>query len=217
MRHLALTPDRDTPGDNDYTGAFDPEANRYVRYYEGVGDEVIRSKVDVSKKNGARRAQTLRWIAAAAPFDRLAIFCHGWGDGIQLGFSRGAELESLAAAVAAASTDRLKVALYACSTARSDGPPGDGGEGGFADSLRDLLASAGRPEVTVFGHTSAGHTTRNPQCRMFVPGCAVGGVRIAETGSAQYGRLLRRLRDGGDPLRWTMPYMTLEEIRDAIG
>ena len=217
MRHLILTPDRNTPPDNDFTGAFDPEAIRYRRHYEAAGDEVLRRNIDVGVGNAARRAQTLRYIADAAPFDRIAAFCHGWVDGIQFGFSRGRTLEALATALVASSTDALKVALYACSTAKSDGPPGDSGEGGFADSLRDLLAAKGRPDVTVFGHTSAGHTTHNPQCRMFLRGCELGGVRLAETGSPAYQKLQKRLQAASDPLRWTMPYMTLDEIRAAIG
>ncbi len=224
MRHLVLTPDRNTGIDNDFTGAFDPEAIRYQRFYESLGDEVVRERVNVGVGTSARRAQTIRLIRAAVPFSRFAVFCHGWNDGIpsglddgiQFGFTRGPTVEALARELAASSTPALKVALYACLTASSDGPRGDGGEGGFADTLRDLLATLGRPEATVFGHTSAGHTTRNPQCRMFLPGCELGGVRLAETGSPAYEKLRRRLNAEADPLRWRLPYLSLEEIRAEL-
>jgi len=216
MRHLVITPDRNTGDDNDFTGAFDPEAIRYGRFYASVGDDVRREKVDVSAPKAARRAQTLRFIRDASPFDRVALFCHGWTSGIQFGFDLGPTVEALADALVAASTNALKVALYACSTGRSDGPPGDGGEGGFADSLRDLLAARGRPAATVFAHTSAGHTTRNPQCRMFAPGCELGGVRLAETGSPAYEKLRKRLDSASDTLRWRLPYLTLDAIRAEL-
>ena len=40
MKHLVLTPDRNTQG-SDYNGAFKPEAERYARFYTGQGDTTI--------------------------------------------------------------------------------------------------------------------------------------------------------------------------------
>lgn len=54
----------------------------------------------------------------------------------------------------------VNVMLYACSAASQDDS--------FAETLASTLASNGVTDVRVFGHTTAAHTTRNPQGRGFV-------------------------------------------------
>lgn len=80
MKHLVLTPDRNTQG-NDYSGAFKPEAERYARFYTGQGDTVVTHRVDVSEHSPKKRLQVLSYLAAEGPIDRLALFCHGWSGG----------------------------------------------------------------------------------------------------------------------------------------
>lgn len=223
MKHLLITPDRNTSG-SDFTGAFKPEAERYAKFYTDLGDVTVTRRIDVSQHSHTKRAQLLSVIKNEGPFDRLVLFCHGWHTGIQFGLNCGnadeiAQLAEFAKAVVAASTVELKVALYACSTGASDNdsPVGDGS---FADLLRDDLCGCGRPNASVFGHTSAGHTTRNANVRMFYGtgtlGGGTGGVDIAPHGTPEGRRLYDRLHDGNDTLRWRLPYMTLEQARAEL-
>lgn len=227
MNHLVLTPDRDTqpppgkPPTHDYVGAFKPESGLYTKHYRAQGDTVTVVRIDVSKRGPERVAQVVAALTAAAPVDRLAVFSHGWRTGIQFGLSTSTaadreRLVAFAAMLVAASTPELKLALYCCSTGASDGPPGDGGDGGFADLLRDALVAAGRPNVTVFAHTTAGHTTRNPAVRFFLPGNGYGGIDLAKHTTPEGRRLRARLADGNDALRWRLPYLSLDEARAEI-
>ena len=221
MIHLALTPDRDTDGKHDFVGAFKPEAVRYAAHHRAQGDTVTVARIDVSKRHPDRLVQVVAAIRAAAPLDRVAVFAHGWRTGIQLGLSTATEadrghLATFAVALVEASTPALKVALYCCSTGASDGPAGDGGDGGFADLFRDALVAAGRTDVSVFAHTSAGHTTHNANVRFFFADTTRGGVDLAKYTTSE-GRILKaRLADGKDPLRFRLPYLTLAEARAEL-
>lgn len=219
MRHIIFTPDRnsrkaDGTMDNDFTGAFEPESKRYAKYWRGLGDEIVIQAIDVSQHVNARLNKMLSVIENGAPVDRLAFFCHGWKTGIQMGLSvTELTLVPFIRRLVATSTPELKVALYACSTGASDGPAGDGGDTGFADVFRDMLCRAGRPNVSVFAHTSAGHTTRNPHVRFFfgAPDGAYGGDDVVGRKTPQFAKLRAKLNDGSD-FRWRVPYMTRDEL-----
>ena len=213
MKHLVITGDRNGATDHDFSGAFEPESLRYAAYWRAQGDAVDVTRVDLSQRDSARVAQMTAALRASAPVDRLAIFCHGWQTGIQLGLSISSpkeldELAAFATALACASTPDLKIALYCCSTGGSDSPLG---VGSFADHLRFALVAAGRRDATVFAHRVAGHTTRNAAVRLFGPRM-VGGVDLGTTREARQ-RLDAQLHDGHDPLRWTLPYLPIDEAR----
>jgi hypothetical protein len=217
--HLVLTPDRDKEGRNDYTGAFKPESERYATYWRAQGDTVHVHRIDVSEGRTARAAAMLAHIEARAPIDALVLLCHGWEKGVQFGLSiedskGSAALMTFAERLARASNPPLYVVLYCCLTGASDeGPQGDGG---FADQLRDALCAAGRPDVHIFAHTTAGHTTRNARIRLFRgDGSATGGtggVDPVARGTTAFRRLDERLHDKGDPLRWQIPFLTPDAI-----
>ena len=101
-------------------------------------------------------------------FDSIAIFCHGWANGIQLGFrvSDGTVCE-LAEAIHGCLAMDGSVALYCCSTAHDrdeddDEEVGPGTQGGFADELFVELLNLGNIGHTIDAHMTRGHTTRNP-------------------------------------------------------
>lgn len=221
MKHIVFTPDRNKIG-NDYVGAFEPEALRYAAYWRGQGDEVNIHPVPPLRAEQSV-AKLLEVIASAAPVDRLVFFCHGWKTGIQMGLSCGddkgrAALTEFCKKLAEASSTELKVALYACSTGASS--TSVTGDGGFADSLRDGLCSAGRPDVTVFAHTTAGHTSRNEYVRFFCgkgdPLGGVGGDDVVERKTAQFAKLRARLHEVKDDLRWRIPYLGADEVRAEL-
>jgi hypothetical protein len=208
-----LTGDRNGATDHDFTGAFEPESNRCAKYWREQGDQVDVVRVDLSQRDSVRVAQMLTAIRASAPVDRLAFLCHGWKTGLQLGLSIATpserdRLARFATALASASTSSLRVALYCCSTGASLAA---NGAGSFADTLRLALVAAGRPDVTVFAHRVAGHTTRNAAVRLFGPRM-VGGVDLGTTREARQ-RLDAQLHAGSDPLRWTLPYLPIDEAR----
>ena len=183
---LIITPDRNT-SHNDYKGAFEPEAIHYQRAVPGHHKVV---KIDVSKSMTARRKQLFEVLTEAAKEARkyraIAFFCHGWADGIQVGV-RKANLPDLVKLIAACTKngtderDLLHVMLFCCSTAAAphsaEAESEVGGDGGFADTMRDQFCAQGKPWVKIFGHTSKGHTTRNPEARWFEgKGSPVGGI-----------------------------------------
>jgi hypothetical protein len=208
MKILALAPLYNSPGKNDATGAFQPEARAFVRLHGGA-----YSPIDNHASKAAMRADVMRQIVTERP-GILALCCHGWRTGIQFGFGL-ANVAELAEAIAENDgTDAPRVVLYACSTADGSGP---GGDGGFADRLRDALCAAGCVECQVDAHDRPGHTTKNPFVRRFVgAGSAVGGTGgqwIVAPKSTLWRRWVAALR--GD-LRLRFPLMTVAEIHEEV-
>lgn len=221
MRHIVFTPDRNKIS-NDYVGAFEPEALRYASYWAGQGDEVtIHKMAPMSAERSVLKM--LEVIEAAGNVDRLVFFCHGWKTGIQMGLSCGDDkgrdtLATFCTRLVAASTPQLKVALYACSTGASS--TSVTGDGGFADALRDGLCKAGRADVTVFAHTTAGHTSRNEYVRFFSgkgdPLGGVGGDDVVARKTPEFAKLRERLHEVKDDFRWRLPYLGADEIHKEL-
>lgn len=179
---IIVTPDRDTHG-KDYTGAFLPEAVAFTHAVPGK-HKLIR--IDVSKGMAARMRQLFAELEACSGFSSVAFFCHGWADGIQVGVRRSnipdlVRLLCKATKTGLVSNEVLHVPLYCCSTAAATDAPEAaseaGGDGGFADILRDSFCAHGRTWVRVYAHTTRGHTTTNPQVRVFEgKGSMVGSI-----------------------------------------
>lgn len=173
---IVITPDRNVHS-TDFKGAFEPESLAFMQVVPGRHKLI---KFDASKSMATRRRDVFAELEAlkGGNFHGLACFCHGWSNGIQAGVRTGdahdlAWLISLAVKdnVGVDASNVLHVPLYCCSTAAATDTPEaaseTGGDGGFADALRDAFCSVGRPWVRVYAHTTAGHTTRNPQVRVF--------------------------------------------------
>jgi hypothetical protein len=227
MEGLIFTPDRNSHGKRDYTGAFRPMAKKFAKHHK-LSDRYI-IKIDVSKPMKKRRQQVLDAITkhqeeVGSLLDSVSFFCHGYPRGIQCGFSwrgkvtAGEALDPLAAAIYE-SSDRtdICVPLYCCSTASARQKNAPGGDGGFADELRDALCRQGATENRVVGHTTVGHTTNNPYVRFFdgslMPAGGTGGYWIARPGGPLWRKWAKFLRAGG----WMdMPFMDLPEIRTKL-
>lgn len=217
MRALILTGDRNVDGKKDFTGAFLPESQRFAKLH-GVSPVDV-TRVDISKPMAARHAQALTGLTRAGDVDCVAIFCHGWSDGMQLGFTRAnvAHITDLIA-------DRCQktrapiVALYACSTARSKKPGSVGGDGGFADTLRDSLCANGMINCRVDAHDTAGHTTQNPYVVRFEgegsPVGGNGGRWIVAPKSELWPYWSKALRT--TDLRFKFPFMSTAEIHNHL-
>lgn len=218
LRHILFTGDRDSGNEHDFVGAFQPEADKYRKYWLDQGDSVDLHRIDLSQRSAsARVAQMAQALREGEPVDRFVCCCHGWSTGMQLGLNSDTPadrdaLSAFAYVLSERSTPKLQVALYCCSTGKSE--VGDG-VGSFADHFRLALVAAGRPDVTVFAHSTAGHTTRNPAVRFFLPK-QTGGIDLVKHGTPTWRRLDDRLHTSADPFRWQLPYLTLDEARAAI-
>lgn len=199
---LIITGDRDTHGKKDYTCAFKPEADRFAQVVPGEHDI---STIDVSQSMSARKKELFRILEKryddVEMFNDVAFFMHGWSKGIQCGVQLAdvSKLVELLLPITANGKDAdhpLHIILYCCLTGDVPGSPkenqkklGPGGDGGFADRVRDEFCKAGRRWVKVYAHTTAGHTTRNMWVRTFEgKGSNIGAVdgdwlvRPAKTG-----------------------------------
>lgn len=157
--------------------------------------------------------------------DLIAIFCHGFRTRLQTGHSIGwrpshKRVRDLAGSISLCAKPDAKVILYACSTGGAPTTPGKlddvGGEGGFADTLRDELGKVGMSGGWVDAHAMAGHTTRLPLVRRFYtdgdpqPSPGVGGDWIVAPRTPSYRRWHAYLETDG---RFRFPLMSIDAIR----
>jgi hypothetical protein len=108
--------------------------------------------------------------------------------------------------LAKVSAPNLIVPLYACLTA---GTPVTG----FAHRLHTELVRRGLIAAKVFGHTTAGHTSRNP----FVKVIDASGARwLVPPDSKEFPKWKAHLHATSSTLRLRFPFMALEEILEEI-
>ena len=207
---LALIGDRDSVGKRDWSSAFRPEAARYVAGGD-EGSKVAYVSLDIPAV--AQRELILSLLVNHSP-DELAFFCHGFTKKVQLGFDI-AHVGELAEALAIEQCD--KVALYACSTGSG---PGIGGDGGFADRLRDAMCSHSLTGCRVLAHRTSGHCSMNPRKAFFEglgsPTGGTGGMDIVVSSTPLWKRWCKRLRDPKDPLRFNLLSMSIAEIHREL-
>lgn len=217
---LVLAPLYNTGTKKDATGAFQPEALAFAKRHKVPRKHV--AWIDNSLSNAAMRRAVLSVIerARSAHGDllSLALCCHGWKTGIQFGFDRGT-VGDLAASIYGAKD--VRVVLYACGTAQGDSGGDDvvGGDGGFADLLRDTLCRMGATGCQVDAHTTAGHTTKNPYVRRFQGmGSSTGGAGgfyiVRPSQKTLFSLWNKALKN--TPLRYDFPFMTVSDIHAQI-
>lgn len=217
MRALVFAPLRNAPGKRD-ADEFQREARAFCKLHGLAIDPVL---FDNHEGQLERRSVLLQRLHERSPasLDVLVLFCHGWPTGLQMGFQI-AHARGLARELKVVAGPELKVVLYCCSTgADSDGgdanerQPGPGGDGGFADRLRDELVELG-VRTTVYAHSTAGHTTRNPFVRVFGPEQRRGGHWLVEPRSALWPAWLRALHS--TDLRFRFPFLSREQLEAEL-
>ncbi len=211
MRAILFAPDRNTPGKHDAGGAFIPDSQAFAKHH-GITTPIVR--VDISADDSARRAQIHTALASGSGLlETVAFFCHGYRTGIQLGYTIH-NVADLARAIAASSLKNVRVILYACSTGGGNGP---GGDGAFADQLRDALCAQGATECQVDAHTTAAHATRNPYVRRFEgrgsPVGGTGGQWLVAPESKLWGVWRRGLNTD---LRFRFPFMSVAQLHAEL-
>jgi hypothetical protein len=191
----------------DVTGAFLPEAREFRAKHGGT-----IHRFDNRKPSTHRRVDVLDGLIygpTVTPFRSVSFFCHGLARSLQAGF----DLDSvglLAKAIRNVSVADVVVILYACSTASGLSRQSPGGDGGFADTLRDRLVEAGARHCRVVAHSTAGHATRNPNVRFFDGPGDVGGISPVDPGDDLWRRWTHALKTD---FRFDFPFMSIDAIR----
>lgn len=238
--NLIVLPDRGSKAKPaDYRGAFDPGARAFLAAHGGV-------RVEINQGMGAtaRFRRLVRAIEEHEP-SCIAFFCHGLATALPQMGANLANLVELAKPIREATTAPL-IVIYGCSTgsercvtcehpihpaeceasrgssrcdcARRDHGEAPGGDGGFADRLRDTLVKMGANGTTVLAHATPGRAVENPYLRRFH-----GPERKPDNVGGKW--LVTPPEHGGDRRRWNawrallegpfkfrFPFMTQDEI-----
>lgn len=217
MSVLAICHKHDRPGTRDVRGAFRPAARAFSKVHGARIVEIDNGTTDRRPKP-LRRRDVLAVVAQESELRLLALFCHGTRRGLQMGFDIST-VDELAQAIADVARRDVRVALFACSTG---GRSSDvtGGDGDFADRLRDAMSALKLSGGWVDAHTTAGHTTKNPFVRRFhtdgkVSGSS-GGSWIVTPRSAPFKIWNQALKSRDGTLRYRFPVMTQLDILSEI-
>lgn len=229
MKIIAFTPTTNTEGKHDATGAFIPEATHFLKHHAQPTSRLI--KIDNTKSKPEMKAAVLMALGQHKDLDGVAFFCHGFKAGIQFGF-RVEDVPVLAKVLAASlgaapatgsESGRDIITFYACDAARdSDQDRSDdleefGGDGGFADLVRDALCAQGRIYCHVDAHTSAAHTTINPDVRRFRGGGSAvggpGGYYLVPRKKELWSKWVAALKTS---FRYDFPYLSTAEIHRRL-
>lgn len=215
-------------GNGDGSPEFMRQAAAWKKYHEKQ-----RRVVKVIKLAIADRPLDARYASVAAalkananPVDcleQVAFFCHGWSSGIQV--VPGNKIKKFAKAIEEYVGNEILLTLYCCTTGSDTDPKTSemkdtgkpGGDGGFADLLRDALCAEGITNCQVDAHTTAGHTTKNPYVRRFeghdLSTGGVGGQWIVSPNSKQWRKWKVTLDTG---LRFEFPFMSFYSIHTYL-
>lgn len=217
MRALILRPLHASPSKPGDAGEFKREAERFANALRADGWQCVTYAFDNAKSKAGRRTEVEAAIWECGDgglWDLVAVFCHGYTTGMQTGHDL-ATVDSLAECIALRSSDTVLVPLYACDTADTRARKATGGDGGFADALRDALSVRGK-RGHVDAHTTTAHTTKNPHVRRFhMDGEArgTGGDWLVAPGSPKWRAWRAALRG---PMRFAFPLLTQAEIDAAL-
>lgn len=231
MRALILHPAHGSVSKPHDFKEFRREAIAFAATIREQGGEAVVHAFDNKAEKPARRRESEGYFAPG-PWNVFAFFCHGLKNSIQTGHGM-ATADQLARVIAEnAAPGYVRVELYACDAARDlDASEKDdirdavGGDGGFADVLRDYLTDRG-VEGHVDAHAIDAHTTWNPYVRRFHMGESAGAEWLvpptAPPGSTKeqrdavrhkWSRWRAALRG---PMRFRFPWLTPAEIDAAL-
>lgn len=222
----------------DATGAFQPAARRFMTHH-GINPSMYhlidnkqngRDGKATPKDKARMRQQVLTAIDKCTQegivLRGAAFFCHGYKSGIQFGFT-SKNVNQLASSLDCASHKNLRVPLYACDAGRDadryrrDDLEAFGGDGGFADILRDALCRYGLVDNIVWAHTTPGHTLKNSHVRVF-PGMGseignTGGFYVIHPKDRKLWRAWKAaIKDKDNTLELDFPFMEIAEIHRTV-
>lgn len=204
MRHVILYSAENSKGKRD-GDEFTREARAYAHFYADRGDRCASIAIPIHLPALRRPAAVERALLEARaelgePVDVLALFSHGTERWIQTGHAL-AKLPGLASTLAAILAPSPVLWFAACRTAGDNPRPARADElpsGGILQQLVTRLDELG-VKATAWGHTTAGHTSRNPNLALVTP---AGTVRAS---SAERFVLQRELWKDDNDLRFRIP------------
>lgn len=172
MRHLTLYSAVNTSGKRD-GDEFTREAQAYAQYHAGRGDActliALPQLPALQRPAAVERALLEARAELGEPLDVLALFCHGAERWIQTGHTL-ARVQGLATTLARVLSPSPVLWFAACRTAGANPRPARAGElpsGGILQQLVMRLREQGT-EAIAWGHTTAGHTSRNPNLALVI-------------------------------------------------
>ena len=130
---------------------FERQAMKCAKWYSSKGCEVVTTPI--VGKNAYEKRQDLFYNLRVLnrrrkPFDRVIFFCHGHAHSLNRKMVTYANIGKFSRLIQKIGTADCKVIFYSCKTAKKDD--------GFAVSVS---INSG---FEVVGHSTSGHTTRNP-------------------------------------------------------
>jgi hypothetical protein len=213
MTSLAICVPTNAPGKRDGT-YFLACARRWQARHSGE-----LHKVDTGRSKQDRFRDLCAAIERTQP-GIVAYFGHGLRDRLPQCGATLANVHRLAEALRTCGT-HPRIALFSCLAAddlahgRDDAP---GGDGGYADSLRDACVKHGAFGVQVDAHVTAGDAVANPHVRRFAgpeDKDHIGGQWLVEPRSKlwrAWDKALEPVSKGGEDYWLKFPTLTTPEI-----
>jgi hypothetical protein len=204
VKHIVLYSAQNSHGKRD-GDEFTREARAYAQFHADRGDRCASIAIPLHLPALRRPAAVEKALLEARaelgePVDVLALFSHGTERWIQTGHAL-ARLPNLAAALAAILSPSPVLWFAACRTAGDNPRPARAGEllhGGILQQLVMRLDELGI-SATAWGHTTAGHTSRNPNLAL-----VTGDETIRATNAERF-MLQRELWKDDSDLRFRIP------------
>lgn len=199
MRHLILYVNKNSENKHD-GDEFAAEMKLYKKFHEDLGAEtkVVLVPCDTPALRRPMAVEqsikTAFSLGGSELFDVLAYFGHGTESWIQTGHTSRKNLSGLVEVLQQVLTPDPMIWFAACRTAGESSPP----KGGFLKQLVVELEKYG-VEATAWGHTTAGHTTRNPNLAWITPYDRI------EANAEQRKVLQKKLWEPAGTLRFQLP------------
>jgi hypothetical protein len=171
MNHLVLYSAKNTGGKRD-GDEFTREARAYAQFHVGRGDRCTLIPIPqlpaLRRPAAAERAMLEARAELGEPFDVFALFSHGTERWIQTGHTL-ARVQVLSATLAGVLSPLPVLWWAACRTAGANPLLARAGElpGGI---LQQLVMRLDEHQISAiaWGHTTAGHTSRNPNLALII-------------------------------------------------
>ena len=214
--YLILYTSTNSKGKHDATGAFVPEAKRLEEYLllKNVYDHIDKYPIHTTGKSLAQRREQVEIALKMGTYDHVFFLCHGYKHGIQFGYKWRWGAVRLAKFINLNSHTTPSVTFYCCSVAT--------GSDNFSKWVFDELSCRkdSRENVQVFGHYTAGHTTMNPNIKIYATGYKP--FMWSNKNYNDYNQLVpsgkdeakKRMRDSDNDLRFSMPFY-VDTMRDG--
>lgn len=207
--HLILYTSTNQKGRHDATGAFIPEAKNLHQHLLKTCEHynVTMAPIKTTGVSLAKRREQVEAALKTGTYDHIYFLCHGYKNGIQFGYKWRSGAVQLANLLHKAGDYEIEsVIFYCCSVAKN--------RDNFCEWIYNELSCLkwNTNEVQVFGHYSAGHTTMNPNIKIYRTGykpfiwsntTPQGYNQIVKTDKKEAKEMIR---DANSDLRFTMPF-----------